>query len=395
MSHTAVPLHERMTARDPNEPNRSATPLELFLDLAFVVAVAQAAGTLHHELNAGHVRDALLTYPAVFFAVWWAWMNITWFASAYDTDDVPYRIASLVQMAGVLILAVGTPRAFEHGDWAVVTLGYVVMRLALVSQWLRAAGGHPECRVTCRRYAFGEAVLQLGWILLLFVPDAARPLGFAILVACELLVPTWAERAGATPWHPGHIAERYGLFTIIVLGESVLAPTVAISTALDGGEPSRTLLPIAFGGLVTVFCMWWIYFSQPGEQAAEFARDVFLDQPRYGFIWGYGHAFVFASAAAAGAGLTIAVDRAVHDSALSRTGAALAFTVPVAIYLLSTWLLHARHKPHPGMLRGLVPAICVLVLATSWLPEAVPLTGVLLVGMIALATAAHVRLEAN
>src|SRR3954464_8083786 len=133
-----MPLHVRMTRGDPAEPHRASTPLELFFDLTFVVAIAQAANSLHHGLAGGHARHVLLGYPMVFFAIWWAWMNFTWFASAYDTDDVPYRLATLLQIAGVLVLAAGVPQAFE-GHVGVVTLGYAIMRTGLVAQWLRSA----------------------------------------------------------------------------------------------------------------------------------------------------------------------------------------------------------------------------------------------------------------
>ena len=101
----------------------------------------------------------------VFFAIWWAWMNFTWFASAYDCDDVPYRLAVFVQIAGALILAAGVPAMFETRAPNVATLtGYVVMRLAIVAQWLRAAASDPDHRVTARRYAAGITVLQLAWV---------------------------------------------------------------------------------------------------------------------------------------------------------------------------------------------------------------------------------------
>ncbi|MGH3356359.1 MAG: low temperature requirement protein A, partial [Nocardioidaceae bacterium] len=97
------PWRRRMVARDPEEGERSATPLELLFDLTFVVAVAQAAAELHHALAEGAVGHAVAGYGAVFFGIWWAWMNFTWFASAYDTDDVPYRLLTLLQMGGVLV----------------------------------------------------------------------------------------------------------------------------------------------------------------------------------------------------------------------------------------------------------------------------------------------------
>jgi low temperature requirement protein LtrA len=96
-----------MTARPPDEPHRTSTVLELFFDLCFVVAVAQAGATLHHQVAAGQAADGVVGFASVFFAIWWAWMNFTWFASAYDTDDIAYRVTTLLQIAGALILAAG------------------------------------------------------------------------------------------------------------------------------------------------------------------------------------------------------------------------------------------------------------------------------------------------
>jgi len=122
-----------MIPRDPREPHRVASPLELLFDLCFVVAVAQASAHLHHGLTEAHFVPAIVGYLVVFFGIWWAWMNFTWFASAYDPDDVPYRLAVLVQIFGVLVLAAGVPRAFEQHDLSVTVAGYVIMRMGLVS----------------------------------------------------------------------------------------------------------------------------------------------------------------------------------------------------------------------------------------------------------------------
>jgi low temperature requirement protein LtrA len=114
-----------MRARSADEPHRVSTPLELFFDLCFVVAVAQAALPLHHSIAEHHVGHGLYGYLTVFFAIWWAWMNFTWFASAYDTDDDVYRITTLVQIAGALVLAAGVEAAFERTDFLLITIGYV------------------------------------------------------------------------------------------------------------------------------------------------------------------------------------------------------------------------------------------------------------------------------
>ncbi len=139
-------------------------PLELLFDLCFVVAVSQAADQLHAALAISHFHTGIVGYLMVFFAIWWAWVNFTWFASAYDVDDIPYRLLTFVQIVGVLILAAGVDSAFDSGGFATITLGYVVMRVAMVAQWLRAASGDPAGRPAALRYALGISILQIGWV---------------------------------------------------------------------------------------------------------------------------------------------------------------------------------------------------------------------------------------
>ena len=323
-----------MRPRDPGEPHRVATPLELLFDLCFVVAVAQAAAHLHHGLTEGRGGPALLGYAVVFFAIWWAWMNFTWFASAYGADDTPYRLAVLVQIVGVLVLAAGVPRAFEQRDLHVVTAGYAVMRVGLVTLWARAARADAPGRRTAIRYAIGLTVVQLAWLALLGLPANRWLAGFAGLVLAELLVPIWAERPRPTTWHPHHIAERFGLLTLIVLGESVLSATTAIQAAVDGAALTPALLAVVVGGLLALFSMWWIYFDEPAHHL--------LGSSRAAFVWGYGHFVIFASTAAVGAGLAAAADYAVGRSHLGGGAALAAVLVPLGLYVTSVWALVIR-----------------------------------------------------
>ncbi len=184
-----------MRARDPEQPHRASTNLELLFDLCFVVAVAVAAGQLHHAIAEGHAGAVLIGYAQVFFAIWWAWLNFTWFASGYDTDDVPYRLTTVVQIAGVLILAAGLPRVFATGDFSIIVIGYVIMRFAMVAQWLRAASADPGRRATARRYALGITLCQIGWIVRLILPGESGNLSFLALASAELAVPLWAGAA--------------------------------------------------------------------------------------------------------------------------------------------------------------------------------------------------------
>ncbi|MQA10774.1 MAG: low temperature requirement protein A [Pseudonocardiaceae bacterium] len=367
-----------MLGRGTDESDRAATPLELFFDLCFVVAVAQAAGQLHHALAEDHAATGLVSYLTVFFSIWWAWMNFTWFASAYDNDDVPYRVATLVQITGALILAAGVSRAFEHHDFDVVFLGYAVMRLGLIAMWLRAAYHDLARRKTALRYAVGLIVVMAGWSVMLL--SGHWPLwGWWLMAAAELAVPIVAERVTTTPWHPHHIAERYGLFTIIVLGETVLASASAVRAALDEQGASGSLFAITGGGLLIVFSLWWVYFSKP-------AHDILVSN-RIGFVWGYGHYFIFASAGAVGAGLAVNVDYAVHAAHISGWAAGATVTVPVAVFLLVLWLLQLRPHHTGRAHQALPPVTAVLVLASTITPQPVLVTGVLLAALVGAGTA--------
>jgi low temperature requirement protein LtrA len=209
------------------------------------------------------------------------------------------------------------------------------------------------------------------------------PCAIVVCVA-ELVVPSWAERDRPTSWHPGHIGERYGLFTIIVLGEAVLATSVALQVALDAGSGIGDLVPVAVGGFLIVAAMWWIYFDLPVEDVLARVREARADEDsRRVFAWGYGHYAVFAGIAAAGAGLAVAVDQVTGHTTLTQLESAFAVTGPVAVYVLAVWALHASSKP-PGPARTVLPPVAaLLVLATSWTGQPVLLTGLVLVALAA------------
>ena len=365
-----------MTARNPREPHRVATPLELLFDLCFVVAVASAASRLHHHLAEGHVGEGVLAYALVFFAIWWAWMNFTWFASAYDNDDVPYRLKVFVQIAGVLVIAAGVPRAFDHNDWRIVVAGYLVMRIGLVALWLRAARADRAHRGTALRYVIGLIACQLGWVGLLAVPQSLFLPGWLALACGELLAPVWAESARPTSWHAHHIAERYGLLTLIVLGESVLASSGVIQSAIAAGDASLELAGLVVGALLILFSMWWIYFDRPSHRV--------LTSPLRAFQWGYGHLVIFASIAAVGAGLGVSADFAAGRTQLSATAAGATLAVPVALYLLTVWALEVRPLAHRSASTVAFPLTAGLVLFASTADHPVPVIGVALAVLAAI-----------
>ena len=375
--------HGTMTGRDPGEPHRTATSLELLFDLCFVIAVAQASTSLSTAVTDGHCFAGSLRFALVFFTIWWAWMNFTWFASAYDPDDVPYRLTVLAQITGSLILAAGVPRAFQEGDLRVITLGYAVLRTALAALWLRAARSDPGRRRTALRFAAGVTGCQIGWAGMLLLPARLQLPAVVVLIVAEVSVPVWAQSAGMTPWHPHHIAERYELFTLIVLGESIAAAAAAVRSAFEQSHDAGSLYALATGGLLMVFAMWWLYFARPAHTLLATTHRAHLKR----FTWAYGHYLIFASAAAAGAGLA-AYAQLLTRSTDVPSAAGAAVTLPVAIFLVTAWAVHIRPHRQSRVERFAYPGAAIAVLAAARLPAPALAAGLPAAALVVVVTVA-------
>jgi low temperature requirement protein LtrA len=293
------------------------------------------------------------------FAVTWAWTGYSWFASAYDTDDWVFRVATMVQMVGVIVISLGLPQTFaslDHGetlDNDVVVAGYVVMRVSLLFLWWQVSRHDPPRAPAARTYIRMIGLAQVGWIALA-VADLPTGTTLALLVPLYLLevsAPWVAERKASTPWHPHHIAERYGLLLIITLGEVILG-TVAALNALVHGEAGWTVdaALLAIAGVGLTFACWWMYFAVPWAEPLVRHRE-------RGFIFGYGHVVIFGSLAAMGAGLHVAALMLEGEAKLGTTGAVVSVALPVAIYALAFYAIYSRvfreHDPfHLGLLAG-------------------------------------------
>lgn len=359
MSDRTTHAATRMEGRDPHESGRAATPLELLFDLTFVVAFGTAANELAHFLVTDHIWDGLVGFAFVTFGISWAWINFSWFASAYDTDDWIYRLTTMIQMVGVLVLALGIPPLFEsllegeHVDNSVLVLGYVVMRVPMVAQWARAARQDPERARASRAYIATILVAMAGWGGLLLA-NTSIPVMFAwaaVLILIETAGPMIAERRfGGTPWHAHHIAERYGLLVIIALGEGLIG-TVATLSAIIGEEGwTLDVAVLGLAGVGLTFGMWWTYFVVP-------SGDLLHAHPERSFGWGYGHILLFGALVAVGAGLHAAAYRLEEHSTLGDTGSVLAVVIPLAayvalLYLLYTHLTHTLDPFHLVLLAG-------------------------------------------
>lgn len=332
----------RMTGRDPHEAGRTATTLELFFDLTFVVVFSLAGVQLADALAEAHYLSAFLGFGFCAFAAIWAWINFTWMASAFDTDDWLFRIVTMLQMIGVCIMGLGVAPVFESitaghtPDNAVIVLGYVVMRVALLAQWIRVAVSSEEYRRTALIYIAAILIAQVGWVLTALLPlTLAQLLGFAlVLYLIELGGPVLAERRRSTPWHPHHIAERYGLLTIITLGEGVVGTVTALQALVKSQGWSTDVAVLGIAAMVLNLALWWIYFSVPVGEALE-------RNPRKCFPWGYAHIIIFMAVASFGAGLHVEALGVSHEAHVSNLVVASAFVVPLIVAVLGVAVMDA------------------------------------------------------
>jgi low temperature requirement protein LtrA len=375
-----IRLRVPLTARRIDEQDRASSPLELLFDLTFVVAIAQAVAQLAHGLEGGPLLSTLIPFGLTFFAIWWAWMNFTWFSSGYDNDDALYRVTTMLQMIGVLILGSGIPAVFEQGDYTALTLGYFVMRFGLITQWTRAALADSEHRRSSVRTIIGYGTLQAGWLARLLLPEHWGLPVSLLLVVLELLVPLWAARAGDPGWNPGHIAERFGLFTIILLGESVLAAMTGFQRAYTADGLSAQLVIVALSSVVTLFALWWLYYLEPS--AAGLA-----ERRRFSYIWAYGHYATFGALAMLGAGLEVAVASPSEDRLVPAKVIALAVTVPVSLFLVTLWSLNAQLIPYAAIRARVILPSALITTLLPFAADGLQPVGIVLIGAAACAFA--------
>jgi low temperature requirement protein LtrA len=342
---------------------RHATWLELFFDLCFVAAVATLADGLHHDPSPG----GLLRFAGLFVPVWWAWMGYTWYATAFDNDDGLFRVSYLAAMLAVIVLA-ATIGSIGTSDTSALALAYAALQLLLAGLYLRAwRDSGAAVRPLCARYGLGDAIGAGIWVVSIGVAEPGRYVMWAVGMLVLLATPVLAVRSYAgRAFDPMHIPERYGLFTLIVLGESIV---VVVAGAASAG---LTFLPAVVGatGFGLAACVWWIYFDS--VKAVGLRRENLLSA----FTWGYGHLLIFAGIAAAAVGVEFAIEAAAHDDTLgdveraALSGGLVAYLVAISgihavttlrwDWVLSRRLVAAASVTVVGVVGGGLPALVIV-----------------------------------
>ena len=349
-----------------SESSRRASWLELFFDLVLVAAIGALASRLHDE----HSATGLVRFGLLFVPVWWSWWGFTWYSAAFNTDDLVNRIAFLAAMLGVGALAAGVPGAAE-GRSTVFVIAYAGLFLLLAGLYARAWRLHPPMRSLSARYAMAYAVGAAIWLVSLLFDGDVRPfiwvVGMIVLMGGPVLA---AASTNVLSYEPDHIAERYGLFTLIVLGESV----VAVVAGLDTGARTSAVL-VAVLGLVIAGAIWWGYFDR--------FRGMPSGTVRAGFVWAQGHLLVFAGIAAAAVGVEFAIEAAATGEELKPIDR-LSLALGLAAYLAAMGTIRAATR-RPDAIVALRLATAALLILLALIPHLTPLTYVTLITVVFLA----------
>lgn len=292
-----------MKLRANAEHGRKVTWLELFFDLVFVAAVSQVASPLHHDYS----FSGLVRLTPLFALIWWAWTGHSVFSTRFDTDDGVQRGLTLLQMFAVAIMAANAKDGLDSRSSAGFAAAYAVVRLMLVAQYARARSV-PGAKALATRYLLGHGFAALIWMASALVPAPERYVVWLIAFAVDLGTPWIAVRHSVSvPPDAAHLPERFGLFTLILLGESVVA--------LMRGIESQEEWPVeaaacAFLGMSLLFALWWWYFDGAGAADERPVRS-HRDAVRF-HLWSYAHFPLSLGIVVLGVGIERTVTAAAH-----------------------------------------------------------------------------------
>jgi low temperature requirement protein LtrA len=311
-------------------PERRASWLELFFDLCFVVAVGAVAHTLHDEPTI----EGIALFAALFIPVWWSWMEYAWYATSFPEGGAFNRFGAFAAMLTVLAMATQVETA-SHGDPRGLILAFVAFHAIVVGLFLRAARLYPGRHAFSIRYASGFGLAAMIWLVSLALPEEIQPWVWVAALAVDLVTPWMAVRAAVErTFDVSHIPERYGLFTIIVLGEAI----IAVARSMSEAEWTPEAVTTAVAGFVIAVVIWWAYFAHPHAELLERGRLA-------SFIWGYGHIFVWMGIGITGIGIELAIEAAAAGHALP-DGERLLLCGGPALYLAAMAILRAAGAGH-------------------------------------------------
>ncbi|MBF0608337.1 MAG: low temperature requirement protein A [Candidatus Magnetobacterium sp. LHC-1] len=343
------------------EEERHATWFELFYDLIFVVVVAQLADFLKHHLS----MTGFAQYIFLFIPVWWSWVGATFYATRFDTDDMGHRMLTILQMFAVMAMAISASNGFGKSSVA-FALSYVAVRMVLMVQYLRAMYYVKDAGVLIKGYMLGFSIAAAIWFVSVFVPVPYRFILWGIAIIVDYATPLILGKVQVEfPPHLMHLPERFGLFIIIVLGESISGVVRGIYNL--SWTPAS--LATAIAGLSIVISLWLMYFENPDSTDM---WDKLEERLFHTYnLWIYSHLplAIFITASAVGVELIISSSANPTLNPTLSDSIRWVFCGSVICCLLTLWTVRfasttivSKTKRDPDILR-LITALTILILA--------------------------------
>lgn len=360
--------------------DRSVGWLELFYDLVYVATLIQIGNFLSDNLT----LIGLAQFLVILTVVWWAWTGETFYQNRFVVDDLIHRGLVFTQIFAIASLGLSVSGAFG-ALYVQFTIAYVITRLVLVVMHIRAARAHPESAALSRGYAIGFLIGIAAWLGSLLLPADFHWVGWLVGIAIELSVPLMpALRTQQIEWGVDvhHITERFGIFTIIVLGESF----VKILDDAQGTMIGLPLILFSTVGLLVVYALWWLYFSDTDGKTIDFSSRI---KPPF---WVYSHLPLAAGLVAFGVGAKkLFAWAAEHPGEAAKPEYRLIYTAAIVFYLVALTLIDLSLEDDDGYevreaTVHLISAIFVGVIGFLWVGASafafVAVVAVIMVGQV-------------
>ena len=361
MEASTEPHRSRLSAA--RREGERVTPLELFFDLVFVLAITQCTALMSHDQSWSGLAQGLL----ILGVLWWAWVGYAWLTSVIDPEAGAVRGVMFVAMAALLIVSLCVQEAF--GNLALTfALAIGVFRTAHIALFMLAGADDEDLRRSVIGLAASTAVAVGILVLASLFDGLAQGALWALAIFLDMAGPYFF---GSEGWKlvPGHFAERHGLIVIIALGESIVAIGVGASGALDLGIGTAAVL-----GVFLAAALWWTYFdvvalisarrlgeAEEGRVRNELARD----------SYSYVHLLLVAGIVLMAFGLKATI--AHHGDALHYVPA-VALLGGVATYLIGLVCFRYRHVHTINRRRlGLAIVLLILIPVATAMPALVSL----------------------
>lgn len=359
-------IWQRPVLRGGEEGHRQATWAELFFDLIFVVAVAQLATLLFENVT---WRGAMV-YVFAYIPVWFSWIAATLYSNRFDTDDLSQRLITFAQMLTVAGMAASV--AESAAIPFAISIG--LFRVLIVASYSRVRWSLPDARPFANRMIFTMTTSSLIWFSSVFFEGNTRLAIWAVAIIIEMgvgLLASTRKRMSVIPLKFSHLIERFGLFTIIVLGETVLAVVVGVAHA----HWVASAVVFAAIGLTMSFSLWWIYFEVvTGEPLRKLGGF-------WPFVWVYTHAPLVMGITALGVGIEIAVFTHFGDRLEVRNAVVLSVALSVALLAIAVILASetSAELRVSTLLRRLPAVLLVLVVGMAPMSAQAVLVGLALI----------------